>query len=123
MRASSLLGLSTVTASLAVAPARAPAQQPSLGAFQGQTDVGQVTRRCSVTYDAGRERYTIAGSGANMWLDHDAFHFRWTPIPGNFFLTAPAQFDGPGAEPDPKLWWTDRSDLAGRFPHRSPGRS
>src|SRR2546428_4965947 len=118
MRASSLLGLSTVTASLAVAPARAPAQQPSLGAFQGQTDVGQVTRRGSVTYDAGRERYTIAGSGANMWLDHDAFHFVWTRIPGNFILTARAQFDGPGAEPHRKFG-IDRKSTTSELQSRS----
>src|SRR5437879_11348364 len=99
MRASSLLGLSTVIASLAVAAARAPAQHPSLGVFQGQTDVGQVSRQGSVTYDAGRERYTIAGSGANMWLDRDAFHLVWTRITGNFILTARAGFDGPGVEP------------------------
>src|SRR2546426_12480631 len=117
MRASSLLGLSTVTAFLAVAAARAPAQHPSLGAFQGQTDVGQVTRRGSVTYNAGRERYTIAGSGANMWFDRDAFHFVWTRIPGNFILTARAQFDGPGVEPHRKFGWSVRSDLASGSPH------
>src|SRR3989441_7737958 len=117
MRASSLLGLSTVTAFLAVAAARAPAQHPSLGVFQGQTDIGQVSRQGSVTYDAGRERYTIAGSGANMWLDRDAFHFAWTRIPGNFILTARAQFDGPGAEPHRKFGWSVRSDLASGSPH------
>src|SRR3989442_1962995 len=120
MRASSLLGLSTVTASLAVAAARAHAQQPSLGALQGQTDVGQVTRRGSVTYDAVRERYTIAGSGANMWLDRDAFHFVWTRIPGNFILTARAQFDGPGVEAHRKFGWSVRSDLASGSPHQTP---
>ena len=117
MRASSLLGLSTVTAFLAVAAARAPAQHPSLGVFQGQTDIGQVSRQGSVTYDAGRERYTIAGSGANMWLDRDAFHFAWTRIPGNFILTARAQFDGPGVEPHRKFGWSVRSDLASGSPH------
>src|SRR3989441_1168506 len=117
MRASSLLGLSTVIASLAVAAARAPAQHPSLGVFQGQTDVGQVSRQGSVTYDAGRERYTIAGSGANMWLDRDAFHFAWTHVPGDFILTARAGFDGPGVEPHRKFGWSVRSDLARGSPH------
>jgi len=55
-----LLGWSMVAGCLALAPARAPAQQSPLGAFQGHGDVGQVTRRGSVTY-AGRGRYTIAG--------------------------------------------------------------
>src|SRR6266487_4394767 len=78
MRASSLLGLSTLTASLAVVAARAPVQQASLGLFQGETDVGRVTKRGSVTYDAGQNQYTVAGSGANMWLDHDDFQFGWS---------------------------------------------
>src|SRR5437879_13415468 len=103
MRASSLLGLSTVIASLAVAAARAPAQHPSLGVFQGQTDVGQVSRQGSVTYDAGRERYMIAGSGANMWLDRDAFHPVGTRITGDLILTARAGFDGRGVQPHPRL--------------------
>src|SRR5256712_2183685 len=117
MRASSLLGLSTVIASLAVAAARAPAQHPSLGVFQGQTDVGQVSRQGSVTYDAGRERYTIAGSGANMWLDRGAFPRGGTGIPGKFILTARAGFDGPGVEPHRKFGWSVRSDLASGSPH------
>ena len=86
MRASGWLRLSAVILSLAVAAARAPAQQTALGLFHGQTDVGQVTKRGSVTYDAVRERYTIAGSGANMWFDRDDFHFVWRRIQGNFLL-------------------------------------
>src|SRR5207237_3596621 len=111
MRASGWLRLSAVILSLAVAAARAPAQQTALGLFHGQTDVGQVTKRGSVTYDAVRERYTIAGSGANMWFDRDDFHFVWRRIQGNFLLLARAQFDGPGVEPHRKLGWTIRSDL------------
>src|SRR5438132_9070776 len=47
----------------------------------------------SITYDTVRERYTIAGSGANMWSDRDDFHFVWRRIQGNFLLIARAQFD------------------------------
>ncbi len=70
MPASSLLRLSTVTGLFALAAARVPAQRAALGLFQGQTDVGQVTKRGSVTYDAARQQYTIAGSGANMAAVH-----------------------------------------------------
>ena len=112
MRASDVLRLGAVTASLGLAAASAPAQQAGLGLFQAQTDVGQVTKQGSVTYDAGRDRYTIVGSGANMWLDHDDFHYVWKRIPGNFLLLARAQFDGPGVEPHRKFGWTVRSNLA-----------
>src|SRR3989475_7378329 len=93
------------------------AQQSPLGVFESDTDVGQVTKRGSVTYDAGRGRYTIAGSGANMWFDRDAFHFLWRRIEGNVILTARAQFDGPGVEPHRKFGWTVRSSLESGSPH------
>src|SRR2546423_954622 len=117
MRASGWLRLSAVILSLAVAAARAPAQQTALGLFHGQTDVGQVTKRGSVTYDAVRERYTIAGSGANMWFDRDDFHFVWRRFQGTYLLLARAQFDGPGVGPHRKLGWTVRSDFATGSPH------
>jgi len=111
MRAADVLRLWAVTASLGVTAARAPAQQAALGLFEGQTDVGQLTKPGSVAYDAARNRYTIAGAGANMWLDHDDFHYVWKRVPGNFLLLARAQFDGPGVEPHRKFGWTIRSDL------------
>src|SRR5882762_6324612 len=117
MRASRWVRWSIVSASLAVAAAGATAQQAPLGLFQGETDVGQVTKRGSVTYDALREHYTIAGSGANMWLDRDDFHFVWRRIQGNFLLIARAQFDGPGVETHRKFGWTVRADLATGAPH------
>ena len=71
-----------------------------------------MTKQGSVTYDGGSDRYTSAGSGANMWLDHDDFHYVWKRIPGDFLLLARAQFDGPGVEPHRKFGWTVRSNLA-----------
>jgi len=106
-----------VAASLAAPPARAAAQQSLLGLFQDHADVGRVSKRGSVTYDAARGRYAIAGSGANMWFDRDAFHFVWRRIPGNVILTARAQFDGPGVEPHRKFGWSVRSSLETGSPH------
>ncbi|HLB81839.1 MAG TPA: hypothetical protein VJJ54_02015 [Gemmatimonadales bacterium] len=93
------------------------AQQPSLGLFDGQTDVGRTGKPGSAVYDAAREQYSIAGSGANMWFDHDDFHFVWKRIRGNFLLTARAQLSGVGVEPHRKFGWTVRSDLASGAPH------
>jgi TolB protein len=104
-----LLPLATATAALA--------QQPPLGAFDGQGDIGRTRNPGSVTYDAVRELYTIAGSGANMWADHDDFHFVWKRLQGNFIVTARAQFTGAGVEPHRKLGWTVRSTLATGAPH------
>jgi len=82
-----------------------------------ETDVGRVTKRGSVTYDAGQNQYTVAGSGANMWLDHDDFHFVWKRIQGNFILTARARFEGPGVEPHRKFGWSVRAGLESGAPH------
>jgi hypothetical protein len=91
--------------------------QPRLGEFEGHGDVGAVRHAGSVTYDAGRQQYVIAGSGANMWADRDAFHFVWKRLTGNFILTARAQLVGRGVDPHRKLGWTVRSTLATDAPH------
>jgi hypothetical protein len=63
-------------------------QSESLGIFEGQDDIGKVNKPGSATYDAEKQEYTIKGSGANMWFDHDEFHFEWKRIRGNFILTS-----------------------------------
>jgi TolB protein len=104
-----LLPLATATAALA--------QQPPLGPFDGHGDIGRTRNPGSVVYDAVREVYTVAGSGANMWADHDDFHFVWKRLQGNFIVTVRAQFSGAGVEPHRKLGWTVRSTLASGAPH------
>ena len=97
--------------------ARAVAQQKPIGVFDGQTDVGTVSRRGSAAYGAARQRYTIAGSGQNMWGDHDDFHFVWKRMTGDFILTTRAQLLGKGVDPHRKLGWSVRSSLATGSPH------
>lgn len=41
--------------------------QKIVGSFENQTDVGQVKEQGSATFDSEDEKYTIQGSGANMW--------------------------------------------------------
>src|SRR5438034_1289622 len=107
----------TWTLLLLVIATGAPAQEPSLGVFDGHGDVGRTRNPGSMVYDAVHEVYTIDGSGANMWADRDDFHFLWKRLRGNFILTARAQFSGAGVEPHRKLGWTVRSALATGAPH------
>src|SRR5258706_2552910 len=79
-----LLLISTATHS-------APQQKP-LGLFEGQSDVGRVSQPGSVVYDDDKEEYAVAGSGANMWADHDDVQFVWKRMKRNFILTARAAF-------------------------------
>src|SRR5216110_1369501 len=57
----------TWTLLLLVIATATPAQEPSLGVFDGHSDVGRTRNPGSVVYDAVHDVYTIAGSGANMW--------------------------------------------------------
>jgi len=98
-----LLIISTATHS-------APRQKP-LGLFDGQSDVGKVNQPGSVVYDDDKEEYTVAGSGTNMWTDHDEFHFLWKRMKGNFILTARAAFIGKGVEAHRKIGWIIRPGL------------
>jgi len=86
-------------------------RQKSLGLFDGQSDVGKVNQPGSVVYDDDKEEYTVAGSGTNMWTDHDEFHFLWKRMKGNFILTARAAFIGKGVEAHRKIGWIIRPGL------------
>ena len=107
----------TFTSCLALATIAADSSQKGYGVFDDQADVGQVKNPGSVTYDAGRQEYTITGSGKNMWLGTDEFHLVWKRMKGNFILSARAQFIGKGVEPHRKIGWIIRSSLESNSPH------
>src|SRR5882762_7615355 len=96
--------------SIAFCATTAGAQGP-VGAFDGQTDVGRTVHPGSAAYDATRQDYLIAGSGQNMWGDHDDFHFVWKRMTGNFILSTRARFIGQGVEAHRKIGWTIRPSL------------
>ncbi len=84
-----------------------------LDPFENQSDVGSTQHPGSCLVDPARQTYTIAGAGANIWGDHDDFHFVWRRMRGDFIVTARAAFIGPGAGTNPhrKLGWMARSSL------------
>lgn len=83
----------------------------AIGQFVGQSDVGIVKPAGTCVYDAAKDVYTIASAGANIWGDHDDFHFVWRKIRGDFIVTTRAAFHGEGANPHRKLGWMVRSSL------------
>ncbi len=85
--------------------------QGSVGIFDAQTDVGHVKRAGSTSYDPRRQTYMVAGSGQNMWSDHDDFHFVWKRMTGNFILSTRARFIGAGVEAHRKIGWIVRPSL------------
>ena len=106
----SSFGLILAIANLFI-PSISFSQSESLGIFERQNDIGKVNKPGSATYDAETQEYTIQGSGANMWFDHDEFHFVWKRIKGDFILTTRAQFIGKGVEAHRKIGWMVRSSL------------
>lgn len=103
--------LATITFLITLTITPAFPQQKSVGLFEDQIDVGKVEKTGSATYDPEREEYIVAGSGANMWFNHDEFHFVWKRMKGNFILTSRSQFVGKGVEAHRKMGWIVRSSL------------
>ena len=93
--------------------------QSSVGIFDAQADLGHVKRAGSASYDSRRQTYMVAGSGQNMWGDHDDFRFVWKRMTGNFILSARARFVGAGGEPHRKLGWIIRPSLESNSAHVS----
>lgn len=94
-----------------------PAQTTSKGIFDNDSDIGNIKLPGSVKYDYGLQQYRITGSGANIWFDHDAFHYVWKKMKGDFILTANAAFIGKGVEDHRKLGWMIRSSLDSTSKH------
>ncbi|MDB5199754.1 MAG: biopolymer transporter TolR [Chitinophagaceae bacterium] len=82
-----------------------------LGIFENENDVGAVLHPGSLAYDQQSEKYTLSGSGANIWLANDEFHYAWKKMKGNFIVQCRANFSGKGTDPHRKLGWMVRSSL------------
>jgi regulation of enolase protein 1 (concanavalin A-like superfamily) len=114
LRALAVITLSIISTTIHSAPRQKP-----LGLFEGQSDVGKVNQPGSAVFDDDRDEYTVAGSGSNMWGDHDEFHFLWKRMRGDFILTARAAFIGKGIEAHRKIGWIIRPGLDADSPQVS----
>ena len=92
--------------------------QSNYGLFDGQTDIGNETKPGSLTYIAPSGQYVISGAGSNIWGDHDAFHFVYRKIKGDFILYTRAGFVGwNGVEAHRKMGWMIRNSLDSKSAH------
>ena len=89
----------------------ASAQDRALGSFESQSDVGQVKYQGLGAYDVSTGEYTLSGSGTNMWVNKDEFHFAWKRLKGDFILTARVRFVGTGVDPHRKIGWIIRTSM------------
>lgn len=93
------------------------ASSGSLGDFERETDVGGPLRAGSASYDASRREYCIAGGGANMWGQTDAFHFLYRQASGDLTLSATVHFPHPGGNEHKKAGWMVRQGLGPNAPY------
>ncbi|MHA6248759.1 TolB family protein [Pontibacter sp. CAU 1760] len=93
------------------------AQQKQLGVFEGNTDIGKVLKPGAAKFDQKTRQYEVAGSGYNVWFDHDEFHYLYKRMTGDFILYTRAKLVGKGVDPHRKVGWMVRKDLSGNSPH------
>jgi TolB protein len=85
------------------APRSAPAQRqvkprrvapPSLGIFQGTTDIGRPSTFGPgvARYDPRARTYEVTGGGANMWGAADHFRYLWMKVAGDVAIEASVRF-------------------------------
>jgi TolB protein len=94
-------------------------EQPTLGILSQSVDVGAVNHPGKVIYNPETEQYTISGSGTNMWLDSDEFHFAWTKIKGDFILYSMVEFLAKGVDDHRKAGLIIRKTLDPSSPYVS----
>lgn len=92
-------------------------QQQGLGPFEARGDIGPVKHSGSVAYDSRTQNFTIAGSGSNMWFDHDECCYLWKRLKSNFILQTEVKLVGDGIEPHRKLGWMVRKNLEPNSPY------
>jgi len=93
------------------------AQQKKVGIFDGHGDIGKDVKPGSAMYNGKTQEYEMSGSGYNIWLDHDEFHFLWKKMKGDFILYTRARFIGKGVDPHRKVGWMVRKNLEGNSAH------
>ena len=86
-------------------------QAKEIGQFVGQADIGDTGEAGSVEFDEASGKYTIAGSGADMWAKADAFHYLYRQASGDVALMADIHWLGEGGDRNRKACLIVRQSL------------
>ncbi len=87
--------------------------------FESQSEIGLVQPQGSAQFDPQQQIYTLTSAGANIWGEHDDFHFVRRRMQGVSIVTTRAAFIGSGSNPHRKLGWMARASLEADAPHTS----
>ena len=101
----------------AAVPLSFAAESSALGVFEDHSDVGVIAHPGTVKYDAAKKSYMVTGSGANIWLNSDAFQFVWKKVSGDVSLTADIQFPNKGGNEHKKAVLMIRESLDADSPY------
>ncbi len=83
-------------------------QNPPIGVFDRQEDIGNPKHAGYARYDEAAQVYTIGGSGFNIWFNRDEFHYLYKKLAGDFILTANFEFTGNQGNAHRKIGWMVR---------------
>jgi WD40 repeat protein len=111
--------LSIILLTMTLSGTNAQFRGPSLGFFQGFTDVGSPSIPGTAVYSEPDQVYWMSGSGSNIWFGEDSFSFLWKEMSGDYILQAELQFIGEGTDPHRKAGLMIRSGLTADAPHVS----
>jgi TolB protein len=95
------------------------AQQKPIGIFNGQTDIGTLTKAGTTAFTPTNQQYVVSSSGQNVWTTHDDFHLVWKKMKGDFLLYTRVAFKGKGVDPHRKAGWMVRKSLESNAAHVS----
>ncbi len=70
--------------------------------YSGQ-DVGNPKQKGSYQFDKKMQKFTLEGSGYNVWFDRDEFYFVPQKVEGDFILSANLNFLGEGVDAHRKI--------------------
>ncbi len=93
------------------------AAQTKPGLFDADRDIGDVSSKGALAYDAKAGTYTATSSGANIWAEKDAFHYAWTRASGDLHIAADFRWIGQGTEAHRKAGLMIRQNLTPGSPY------
>src|SRR5579862_5838925 len=81
----------------------------NVGVFDGHNDIGQILHQGDAKFNKSTGDYILSGSGTNIWLTRDDFHYLWKRMKGNFIVQARGKLIGKGVEGHRKFGWMVRT--------------
>lgn len=114
----SRLAATTTLMLLSLCAAKLNAVEGAIGDFEAQADVGKVDPPGTAQFDKDKAQYRLTSSGANIWGDHDDFHFVYRKVTaGDVALTADVAFVGEGKNAHRKAACMIRQSLDADAPY------